>query len=156
MTSPFEGTSLIDYNTYDVGKFVEREYITIYKGKDIKLPFPMLGYDINRSNENALRILEKNVYTKDILEICYPYVGYNFIVATEDNFLYIFISDSKREKDIEEKMANLLPSDVFKNTRIEVIARHILEKYLHPKGHYKPHNVLHPDVLHQLKHEAEL
>jgi phenylacetate-coenzyme A ligase PaaK-like adenylate-forming protein len=139
VTSPFDGTTLIDYNTNDLGKIIERKYAVWWKGKSVTLPFPLLDYDINRSQENALRVLERNVYTKDITELCCSFVGYRFLIGVKNNnLLYIYVDDPDKVENLRERLANFLPSDILKNTRVEAIPKQILQKYLHPKDIINP------------------
>lgn len=153
ITSPFQGTTLIDYNTEDIGKFIADSYIVCHKNKNIKVPFPLLDYNISRSKEHSFRILEKNVYIKDLREICYSCVGYEYLLGIKDNFLHIYIGNNnlRHKEKIKEYLANLLPFDVLRNTYIKVIPRQILLRYLYPQKHYKPHNIVGNEIVLQLE-----
>jgi phenylacetate-coenzyme A ligase PaaK-like adenylate-forming protein len=145
VTSPFEGTTLVDYDTKDVGKFINDHFFVRHGNKELKIPFPSLSYEISRLNEHSLRVRERNVYVKDLREIGYLSVGYEFIIGTEDNKLHIFITKPEKEK-MMSYLYNLLPSEIAENTYVHIIPTTILSKYLYPAGHYKPHNIANSQI----------
>ncbi len=145
ITSPFEGTTLIDYDTKDIGKLVALNSLITYHNKNFKVPWPLLDINITRSIEHSIDVVEHRVDTVLLEELCSSVDGYSFLVGSDIKNLYIFFKDDVPNEKIEKfkKMINLsLPEEVVANTKICKIPKEVMNKFLHPIEHYKPHNFL--------------
>lgn len=145
VTSPFDGTTLIDYDTKDMGKLLANESCIIYRSKNFKVPWPLLDFKISRKIEYSIDVVEHRVSTTLLEELCSTVSGYSFLVGSDINHLYIFFPDDAPDLKIEKfkKMVSLaLPAEVSTSTRIYKVKKELMEKYLHPINHYKPHNLI--------------
>ena len=142
ITTPFDGTTLIDYNINDIGRLISHEYSIYYKGKSVNVPFPLLDYRISRAQEHAFSVQARIVYTRDLQEVCNLVAGYNYLLGSDNERLYIFITTNHDPEFLLVRLKHALPHEIFKNVEVIQVPEHILHRYLYPANHYKPHNIL--------------
>ncbi len=153
ITSPFKGTSLVDYPTGDVSKVISLYSVKNFKGRTINLPLPTLSYEINRKNESLVKKINEYPIHLDMLSLLLrENVGYeNFLIYTASDELVVMTTKEKsdRVKEIIRRAFFSAQPSVYEKIRIIEVERESLEKFVYPDG-YKPHNI-YPEKLQELE-----
>ncbi|RLF13464.1 MAG: hypothetical protein DRJ97_08005 [Thermoprotei archaeon] len=95
VTSPYEGTSLIHYPLRDVVKVVDDSTSFNWRGRVIKLPWHVIGFDVKRPEYLYLQLRQRPVPTEIILsvvEACLPsQLRSRFVVESNGQDLTIYL-----------------------------------------------------------------
>ena len=143
ITSVFEGTSLIDYFPGDVAKLIDNEAEINWKGRKIKIPSPVIDFDISRAKEYSIRIQERTIPTNVLVDVCGEVSGYNFLIFHNTNQISIVFPFSVRKKiyQFKQKLSLLVPQEVYERMRICLAKDEFIRKMVFPLNHHKPHNL---------------
>lgn len=145
ITAPFEGATLIDYNTHDIGRFIDIQANLLYRGRQFLAPYPILGLDIRREAEHTLRVVGNNIPTYVLYNLCYEVLNHDFLLGTDSQKLYVFLTNNT-PKDIISQLKNslrmVIPQERTDYLEVRVVSRELLRKCVYPAGHHKPHNVI--------------
>jgi hypothetical protein len=149
ITSPFEGTTLVDYSPGDVTKLLSNNSIVEFKGWKINLSYPMLSYDIRRNDENInVKIREYPMPLAVLSEILASHCGYDYAIYKPESTetLTLLVPNSLKEEDyvaIFQKVRYIAhyPSnyDLINLRRVDAEK---LRKIVYPSFHHKPHNII--------------
>ncbi|MEM5834328.1 MAG: hypothetical protein QXQ69_00585 [Candidatus Aenigmatarchaeota archaeon] len=148
ITSPFEGTFLIDYAPGDIGKLLSYTSSVSLDSSRVNLPFPLLSYDIRRKEENEyVKIKEYPVSVGILKEILTSYVDYNFAICKPQTKgeLLILIPSNIEERNYEEmckKIRYTVCPLRYSLLRFKKIDESKLKKIVFPSLHHKPHNLI--------------
>ncbi|MEM5793672.1 MAG: hypothetical protein QXS48_04665 [Candidatus Aenigmatarchaeota archaeon] len=148
ITSPFEGTCLIDYAPGDVTRLVSYSTTITLNNQKITLPFPSLSIDIRRKHESGYVKIKEYPVSVDILkEILTSYAGYNFAICkpqTKEELL-ILIPSSMEERNYEEmckKIRYTVCPLRYSLLRFKKIDEGKLREIVFPSLQFKPHNLI--------------
>ncbi|MEM2440731.1 MAG: hypothetical protein QW493_05925 [Candidatus Bathyarchaeia archaeon] len=148
ITSPFEGTCLIDYAPGDVTRLLGYSTTITLNNQKIKLPFPSLSIDIKRKHESGYVKIKEYPVSIDILkEILTSYFGYNFAICKPQSKeeLLILVPNSVEEKSCEEmfqKIRYSLCPLIYDSIKIKRIDETKLRNIVFPSLQFKPHNLI--------------
>ena len=149
ITSPFEGTSLIDYAPGDVTKLLSSNSTVEFKGWKINIPYPLLSWDIRRREENpCVRIREHPLSLNIVSEILSSHLGYNFAIlkpTTSDELLLLVPSNIRENayNEICQKIRYIVPHPLLYNlVNVKKVNEEKLRKIVYPGFHHKPHNII--------------
>jgi len=147
ITSPFEGTFLLDYAPGDVTTLVSLMSSIEWKRWRLRIPFPILSYDIVRRDEKQfVKVSEFFVSLSNLCEVLSAHVGYEFLIYNSRlrQKLMIFIPKDVTRKDyenIKRKIRYISCRVTFGDIRILRIERDLLKRVVYPYDHHKPHNI---------------
>ncbi|MFH8086583.1 MAG: hypothetical protein QW609_02060, partial [Candidatus Aenigmatarchaeota archaeon] len=145
ITSPFEGTFLIDYAPGDIGKLLSYTSSVSLDRLRLNLPFPLLSYDIRRKEENEYIKIKGYQVSKHILkEILMSHMGYNFAIYTPElaEEVVVLLPKNIEEKSYEEmcrKVRYTLYPLIYDSIKFKKIDESKLKKIVFPSLHHKPH-----------------
>jgi len=149
ITSPFEGTTLIDYAPGDVTSLLHSNNVVEFKGWRINIPYPLLSWDIRRKDENpSVRIREHPMSMNILSEILSSHLGYDFVILkpTTADELLLLIPNNIGENTYEEicqKIRYVVPHPLFYDlVKVKKIDEAKLREIVYPSFHHKPHNVI--------------
>jgi phenylacetate-coenzyme A ligase PaaK-like adenylate-forming protein len=148
ITSPFEGTFLIDYSPGDVTKLLSYHSAVNLNGQKIKLPFPLLSYDIKRKEENEyVKIKEYPISIPILSEILMSYVGYNFAIykpKSKDELILLIPNNLKEEnyQEMQKKIRYTIYPLLYGSVKFQKKDENQLRKIVFPNFHHKPHNMI--------------
>lgn len=159
ITSPFEGTFLLDYSPGDVTKLLGYNTNVNFNGWRLNLPYPLLSYDIKRKDHNEyIKIKEYPISVPILTEILSSYVGYNFGIfkPNSKDELVLIIPDTLSENEYTEmckKIRYTIHPLFYDLINIKKVGQKQLKKIIFPDFHHKPHNII---LTPSKKLEAEL
>ena len=149
ITSPFEGTTLIDYAPGDITKLLTSNNTVEFKGWKINLPYPMLSYDIRRNDENInVKIREYPMPLAVIGEILASHCGYDYAIFKPESKddLILLAPNSIKEDDytaICQKVRYIAHYPLnYDLIHLKKVDEEKLRKIVYPSFHHKPHNVI--------------
>ncbi|MEM3875388.1 MAG: hypothetical protein QXU45_09695 [Candidatus Bathyarchaeia archaeon] len=148
ITSPFEGTTLIDYAPGDVTKLLSYNSAVEFKGWRINLPYALLSYDIKRSHESSyVKIREYPMSLPILNEILATHCSYDYAIfkPQSKDELIILVPESIKKSDFDEicqKIRYIAYPPIYDFVRVKRVKEDKLRRIVYSNIHHKPHNII--------------
>ncbi|MEM2202695.1 MAG: hypothetical protein QW595_03590 [Candidatus Bathyarchaeia archaeon] len=148
ITSPFEGTTLIDYAPGDVTELLSYNTAVEFKGWRINLPYALLSYDIKRSHESSyVKIREYPMSLPILNEILASHCSYDYAIfkPQSKDELVILVPESIKEGDFDEICRKVRYSThplICNSIKVKKVKEDKLRRIVYPNIHHKPHNII--------------
>jgi len=148
ITSPFEGTTLIDYAPGDVTKLLSYNSTIEFRGWRINLPYALLSYDIRRSHESSyVKIREYPMSLPILNEILASHCSYDdaiFKSRLKDELVILVPENIKGDNfdEICQKIRYIAYPPIYGLIRVKKVKEEKLRRIIYTNIHHKPHNII--------------
>jgi len=145
VTSPYEGTTLIDYFIGDYAKIIDTKTKILIKGREVTLNTLVLDWgSIKRIEEKEASIKSNVIELSGITELLLHEFKDGFIIGHNSEALYLFLKKSiiktQTISNVKKVLEEVLPADV--GIQIYIVPDQTFSELYHPLGHHKGHKII--------------